>query len=264
MCSPPTDARRKARAAARASTSISAPPIGKADEDAERRAAHTHGNAPSSTCIPAADGARRRSRAADYSESSKVGESSTCSRAPSLGKRLLPWCTTIFSDVSLVERKANVYGLFDEEEEEEEEEAESLFYCVAPECRSGVEEDHQTHAAGHDTLLIRFLGGGGGGYLRVIGDEPWSWFVGGIESIPVEKGKGKLVPLRPPSGRRCKTCADVLVAAESALFCTFQCKARSGEVAGHRWAQDLLLDDFAVPCERFDRVCWVLLWSLLW
>uniref|UniRef100_A0A0D3ELL4 Uncharacterized protein n=1 Tax=Oryza barthii TaxID=65489 RepID=A0A0D3ELL4_9ORYZ len=73
----------------------------------------------------------------------------------------------------------------------------------------------------------------------------------------VEKGKGKLVPLRPPSGRRCKTCADVLVAAESALFCTFQCKARSGEVAGHRWAQDLLLDDFAVPCERFDRVCWV-------
>uniref|UniRef100_A0A0D3ELL3 Uncharacterized protein n=1 Tax=Oryza barthii TaxID=65489 RepID=A0A0D3ELL3_9ORYZ len=121
MCSPPTDARRKARTAARASTSISAPPIGKADEDAERRAAHTHGNAPSSTCIPAADGARRRSRAADYSESSKVGESSTCLRAPSLGKRLLPWCTTIFSDVSLVERKANMYGLFDEEEEEEEE-----------------------------------------------------------------------------------------------------------------------------------------------
>jgi hypothetical protein len=78
-----------------------------------------------------------------------------------------------------------------------------------------------------------------------------------FQSIPVEKGKGKLVPLRPPSGRRCKTCADVLVAAESALFCTFQCKARSGEVTGHRWAQDLLLDDFAVPCERFDRVCWV-------
>ncbi|BAD81642.1 hypothetical protein [Oryza sativa Japonica Group] len=171
------------------------------------------------------------------------------SRTIARTRQLLPWCTTIFSDVSLVERKANVYGLFDEEEEEEEEEAESLFYCVAPECRSGVEEDHQTHAAGHDTLLIRFLGGGGGGYLRVIGDEPWSWFVGGIESIPVEKGKGKLVPLRPPSGRRCKTCADVLVAAESALFCTFQCKARSGEVAGHRWAQDLLLDDFAVPCE---------------
>ncbi|EEC70282.1 hypothetical protein OsI_01103 [Oryza sativa Indica Group] len=92
MCSPPTDARRKARAAARASTSISAPPIGNADEDAERRAAHTHGNAPSSTCIPAADGARRRSRAADCSESSKVGESSTCSRAPSLGKRHEGFC----------------------------------------------------------------------------------------------------------------------------------------------------------------------------
>uniref|UniRef100_A0A0E0JG69 Uncharacterized protein n=1 Tax=Oryza punctata TaxID=4537 RepID=A0A0E0JG69_ORYPU len=245
------------RAAARAS----APPTGKAD-DAERRAAHARGKAPSSTCIPAVDGARRRSRAASCSYSSKVGESSTCSRAPRLGKRSfqqmvegsLSWCRTTFADLSLVERKAKVSsGLFDEEEEEEEGD---FFYCVARECRAVVEEDHPNQAVGHETLRVKLVRGRGN-YLVVIGDKPWSWFFGGMESIPVEKGKGKLVPLRPRSGRRCTACADVLVASESALFCTFQCRVRSGEAAGHRWAQNLLLEEFAVLCGRFDRVCGV-------
>ncbi|XP_037417627.1 uncharacterized protein LOC119281099 isoform X2 [Triticum dicoccoides] len=123
-----------------------------------------------------------------------------------------------------------------------------VFYC--PVCGAFVISGHES-TTGHETVTIKRRTGQW--CALVTGEESWAPIFDNIQALePFDNLAERYIPLHCATGRKCKACINCLSSLTD-LFCTFQCKAASGEI-DLLWTEILLQTDFSESCQ-LDKVC---------